>query len=134
MGKAIVGDTVGCDGEAGIRLVDVVIDGAVAVVVVGGAAKAPGVAGVAAGIGVRGATDIDRTHSCSGFTIDAVDGGDAGRVGKAIVGDAVGCVGEAGIRLVDVVIDGAVTVVVVGGAGKAPGVAGVAAGIGGGGA
>ena len=85
---AIVGHAVTGDGAVGICLVDVVIDSAVAVVVVGGAGKAPGVAEVAARIGVRGAAHVDAADRRSRLTIDAADGVGR-RVREAVIRHAV---------------------------------------------
>ncbi len=126
MRVAIVGHAVTGDGAVGIGLVDVVGDRAAGVVVVArDIREGPGVSGVAAGVGVRGAAQIQPGQ---GLTLNTQTLA-RGRVRVAIVGHAVTGDGAVGIGLVDVVGYRAAGVVVVArDIREGPGVSGVAAG------
>src|SRR5207237_471600 len=96
------------------------------VVVARHVSERPGVAVVSAGVGVRGAAQVQ-----TGQALAQDAGGRAGRrVRRRVVGDAVGGDRDAGVGLGDGVIDGAAGVVVVAGhVSERPGVAVVSAGV-----
>src|SRR5439155_5234508 len=127
---AVVVQAVGRDGDGGVDLVDLVVDRAVLVVVVGPAREAPGVAVVGAGVGMGRGGEGQGANVSVAHALGRAHGG----VGVAVVVEAVRRDRDRGVDRVDLVVDRAVLVVVVGPAREAPGVAVVGAGVGMGGA
>src|SRR5262249_37697823 len=98
----VVSDTVGGDDDVGIGLGDGIGDRPGGVVVVaGGVGEGPGVSTVGTGVGVRGAGEGQTTESLA----EHAGSRPCGRVGGAVVGDAVGGHDDVGVGLGDGVAD-----------------------------
>ena len=113
-----------------VRLADVIVDRPALVVVVGRACEAPGIVVVGAGVGVRRAGHVNRAHRGPGLAVHTGNRRDGRRVRVAVIRHAVRRDRKRRVRLVDVIVDRAALVVVVGRACEAPGIAVVRAGVG----
>ena len=110
--RAVVGDAVGVDHDAGVGLGDGVVDGAAGVVVVAGHVRErPGVAVVRAGVRVRRAAEVQAALRSSPPTPVAVP---VAVWAVAVVGDAVGRDRDRRVGLADVDRHVAALVIVVG--------------------
>ena len=105
-----------------VGLADKVINRAVLVVVVGATVEAPGIAVIRPRVGVRRAAHVDAA-ACRRRVGPHAGNRVGRRVRIGVIRHAVSCHHDRRVGLVDVVVDRAALVVVVGRTGEAPGIA-----------